>query len=113
MNNANLKRHRKQKMYNYIDKYRDCLHHYCTLNDICNCICCDNFFNGRQMDVEMQNEVCEFRSFVSAQLDPIWGDIERTKGNDLNTDLLNMVDDFEEYPHIQDLFTNFVKDMSD
>ena len=106
---ADLKRHRTQKMNYSLKKYTQYLYNYSTSNEICDCICCNVFFNGSQMDgTQIPHEHCQLRIFVSNQLDSLNIILE---GNDVNMDLLMLPYQFKENPILLDEFINFVKDL--
>lgn len=111
---ANLKRHRIMKLQHSLHKYRQYLEDMNSKNNICNCICCKCNFPpmnmNNQQEIDWRN--CQLRIIMSAELNPLWGNVTRSEGNDIHTDLMDMICDFKTNPNILDKFINYVNDIN-
>ncbi len=112
--NADLKRYRKMKLQHSLHKYNQYLEDMNQKNNICNCLCCNCNFPpanvNNQQNIDWHN--CQLRVILSNELNPLWGNTNRSEGNDIRTDLMYMIDDFKTDPNILDQFINHVSGLN-
>lgn len=111
---GDLKKHRKMKLQHALHKYNQYLKDINKTNNICNCLCCNCNYPptnmNNQQEINWNN--CQLRIYMSNELNPLWGNINRSEGNDIRTDLLYIINDFKTNSNILDQFINHVNGLN-